>query len=48
MPWCCCSMLVVTSGSFSCLLCCSCFCVSHHWLPPSVKKVCFFVSAFSF
>ena len=36
MAWCCCSMLAVTTGSFSCLLCCSCSCLSHHWLPPTV------------
>jgi len=36
MRWCCCSMLWKTSGSFWCLLCCSCSCLSHHWLPSTV------------
>lgn len=42
MPSCSCSMLAVATGSFSCLLYCSCFCFSLHLLPPSVKKVFFF------
>ena len=36
MCWYCCSMLWKTSGSFWCLLCCSCSCLSHHWLPSTV------------